>query len=86
MRMNVTFWFVPWAVVTTAVLVLLVWRLVTAERETIGIAPDKPSVTEQEVKLTAKLARIDFWGKALTGVSVALLLMMGATSLYNTLP
>jgi len=81
---NVMFWFVLWAAVTTAVLVLLVWRLVAAEHDTIRIAPENPSVIEAEVQLTRKLARLDFWGKTFTVASVVLLLMLGATILYNT--
>ena len=74
----------PWAVVTTAVLVLLVWRLVAADHDTIRVAPGDPKAVEEEVQLAGKLARLDFWGKAGTVASVVLLLMAGVTALYNT--
>src|SRR6516225_8095261 len=69
MSPNVMFWFVPWAAVTTVVLVLLVWRLVAGDHDTIRIAPENPRVIAEEVQLTRKLARLDFWGKAFTVAS-----------------
>jgi hypothetical protein len=82
--MKVIFWLLPWAVVTTAMLVLLVWRLLAAEQDTIRIAPGDPRVSEDAVVLTRKLARIDFWGKTCTAASVALLFLAGLAALYNT--
>ena len=84
MSPNVMFWFVPWAAVTTVVLVLLVWRLVAGDHDTIRIAPENPRVIDEEVQLTRKLARLDFWGKAFTVSSLAFLLMIVGTMLYNT--
>jgi len=77
MSTNVLFWLVPWAGVTTVVLVLLVWRMVAAEHDTIRIAPGNPSVVEEEIKLT----RLDFWGKAFT-IAFVLLLVNSRRSLY----
>jgi hypothetical protein len=84
MTTNVMFWLIPWAVVTTAVLVLLVWRLVAADNDTIRIAPEDPKAVEEEVQLAHKLKRLDLWGKALTVTSVMLLLVGGAISVYHT--
>ena len=85
MHFNETFWLIPWAVVTTAVLLLLVWRLVAADHDTIRLAPEDPKALAEEVALTRKLARLDRWGKVLTVISVVLMLMMGGISVYHVL-
>lgn len=90
MPINLTPWFVLWAIATTAVVVLFVWRVMVAKEEPAGIhvAPENDEQmveVGQEAKLAHKLDAIDRWGKVLTAVSAVLVLVMGAAWLYNGL-
>lgn len=73
-------WMILWAVSTTGVLVLFIWRVMVARHERAGIFivhGEEPDLEEQ-VKVTKSLERIDRWGKSLTMVSVILLLVVGS--------
>ena len=73
-------WMILWAVSTTGVLVLFIWRVMVARHERAGIFivhGEEPDLEEQE-KVTKALDRIDRWGKSLTVISVVLLLVVGS--------
>ena len=73
-------WMLLWAVSTTGVLVLFVWRLFVTRHERGGIfivEGEEKDLAEQN-KISRVLARIDLWGKTLTVVSVVLILVMGS--------
>ena len=80
-------WVILWALVTTGVLVLALWRLVVARREEalggLHVAAADASIPELEAKIARTLVRIDFWGKTLTVISAALILAIGVAWLYN---
>ena len=80
-------WLILWAVITTAVLVLAVWRLMVArvEKQVAGIhiAAGEEAIPEVQTKVATKLARIDFWGQMLTVISAVLVLAIGAIWLYR---
>lgn len=90
MPINLTPWFILWAIATTAVVVLFVWRVMVAKEESAGIhvAPENEAQmveVGQEAKLANKLDAIDRWGKVLTAVSAVLVLVMGVAWAYNGL-
>jgi len=73
-------WMILWAVSTTGVLVLFIWRVMVARHERAGIFivhGEEPDLEEQ-VRVTQSLDRIDRWGKSLTMVSVILLVVVGS--------
>ena len=73
-------WMILWAVSTTGVLVLFIWRVMVSRRERAGIFivhGEEPDLEEQQ-KVTKSLDRIDRWGKSLTVVSVILLMVVGS--------
>jgi len=88
MPINLTPWFILWAIATTAVVALFVARVMVAKEEPAGlhVAPENDAQMEevtQEAKLAQKLNVIDRWGKLLTAVSAVLVLFLGAAWLYN---
>lgn len=79
---------VLWALVTTVVLVLFVWRVMVTKGEprVLHVAPENEEQmveVREEVKLARKLDVIDRWGKVLTIVSAVLVLAVGAAWVYN---
>ena len=73
-------WMILWAASTTGVLVLFVWRVLVARHERGGIfivKGEEPDLAEQ-AEIAKKLARIDLWGKTLTVLSVALIVVLGS--------
>ena len=80
-------WLILWAFVTTAVLILALWRLVVARKEEqlggLHVASANEAVPALEEQIAKTLVRIDRWGKTLTVVSALLVLTIGAAWLYN---
>ena len=75
-----------WAVITSGVLLLAVWRLLLVKRKAqLGLHVTEPDagIAGLEVRIATTLARIDRWGKILTVVSAVLVLAIGALWLYN---
>ena len=73
-----------WAAVTAGAVVLLVWRILVAKQDFLRISPDR-QVVEEEIKLGGKLKRLDFWGKALTAASVAMVIVTLAVTLFRVM-
>jgi hypothetical protein len=74
-----------WAAVTAGAVVLLVWRILVAKQDFLRISPDDSQVVEEEMKLGGKLKRLDFWGKALTAASVAMVIVTLAVTLFRVM-
>jgi len=76
-----------WAIVTTAVVILALWRLVLGLHEMGGIhiASGGERELQQEAELSRREARIELWGKTLTVVSATLILGIGVAWVYNGL-
>ena len=49
------------------------------------ISPGDRQVVEEEIKLGGKLKRLDFWGKALTAASVAMVIVTLAVTLFRVM-
>ena len=75
--------FLVWGAATAGVVILLVMRALVAKREFLRIAPGDRQVVDEEVKLGSKLNRIDFWGKTLTTVSVAMVVVTAVVLLFR---
>ena len=84
---NLEPWLILWAIVTTVVLILAIWRVVVAKHDEevagIHIVEGEEKVPELQTQMARKLARIDLWGKALTVISAILIAGIGAAWLYN---
>ena len=79
-------WLILWAVITSGVLLLALWRLMVVRREEqLGMHVTEPDagIVGLEERLATRLCRIDRWGKILTVVSAILVLAIGAAWLYN---
>ncbi len=80
-------WLILWALITTAVLILALWRVVVARREVelggLHVASANAAIPVIEEKIAKTLVRIDRWGKTLTAVSALLVLAIGIAWLYN---
>ena len=77
-------WMIGWAVVTTGVVALFVWRVLVANQEPGALhVVESEQEQEQETRLATKLARIDLWGKTLTVVSALLILAIGLVWVYS---
>ena len=87
MRIDLMPYLILWAIVTTAVLILALWRLMLGLHEMGGIhlAPGGDRELQDEVKMTRREDRIELWGKTLTIVSAILILGIGAVWVYNGL-
>ncbi len=85
MPFNLTPWAIAWALVTTGVLVLYGLRLYVArgERGGIFIIKGEEPELQHQVQIATRLARIDWWGKTLTVLSVVLVVILGSCWLYN---
>ena len=85
MTFNLMPWMILWAVLTTIVIILAIWRLLGGLHELGGIhlATGGQKELEQEVRAVRKLNRIDHWGIGLTVVSAVLILAIGVAFLYN---
>ena len=80
-------WMILWALVTTAVLILALYRVLVARKEEqlggLHVASANAAIPELEEQIAKTLGRIDRWGKTLTVISALLVLAIGATWLYN---
>jgi len=86
MRIDLMPYLILWAIVTTAVVILALWRLLLGLHDQEGrIAPGGEQEMEQQGNRTRREARIEFWGKALTVVSAILILGVGLAWVYNGL-
>ena len=83
--MTYSMWLILWVAVTVGAAVLLVWRILVAKQEFIRLSPEDSRVTEAETQLDGKLKQIDFWGKTLTAVSAAMVVVAIMVSLYHVL-
>ncbi len=78
----------PFAVIGSflvlAVIVLIFWRRSVAQKEddTIHVLEDAAKVPEQ-VEIGKKLDKIDRWGKIVTAVTVAYVLLLAALFVYQ---
>lgn len=72
------------AVLTLAVLVMIIWRKTIASHEddSIHVLDDANMIPQQEA-MARKLQVIDKWGKLLTAVTVVYLLVMAAIYFYQ---
>ena len=80
----IVFW-VLWGVLALAVLALFVTRQLTASHENDSVhlaAGEVDAIIEQNV-LGSKLERIDKWGKTLTVVAAAYLIVLLCAQLYH---
>jgi hypothetical protein len=73
-------WLILWAIATTGVLVLFVWRLVVVRQEPAGIhiGEGEEHDVEEQQRIAKTLGRIDLWGKTLTVLSVLLIVAIGS--------
>jgi len=72
------------AVLTLAVLVMIIWRKTIASHEddSIHVLDDANMIPQQEA-MARKLQVIDKWGKLLTAVTAVYLLAMAANYFYQ---
>jgi hypothetical protein len=84
---DLTPWFIGWALLTTAVVVLALWRnmLGLHDMTSLFIAESERQSAEEEDRITRKIARIETWGKALTVASAMLILGIGIAWFYKIL-
>lgn len=87
MRVDLIPYLILWAIVTTAIVVLALWRLLLGlhERGGIHISPGGERELQQEAEVTRREGRIELWGKTLTVVSAILILGIGVACVYNGL-
>ena len=78
-------WLILWAIVTTVVVILAVWRVVGGLHDIgsihLGRTGDKE--TERETRFSRKLDRVERWGQVLTVLSAILIAGIGVAWLYN---
>lgn len=82
--MMLTLWIV-WAVLTTIVITLAIYRKLTARNEDdfVHLTAGETNVISQQVTVAQKLDKIDSWGKTLTIVDVAYLVVLLSVVCYN---
>ncbi len=82
--MMLTLWIV-WAVLTLVVISLAVFRKLAAGKEDayVHLADAETNVVSQQVTVAQKLDKIDSWGKTLTVVDVAFLVVLLSVLCYN---
>lgn len=87
MGTNLMPWMILWALVTTAVVVLALWRNMLGLHDLGGIhiGEGEEKDAEVEEQLTRKIARIEKWGKSLTVASGVLILGIGLLWVLNSL-
>lgn len=79
-----TLWIV-WAALTVAVIMLAVYRKVEArhERDFVHLAEAEAPAISEQVTMAQRLDRIDYWGKTLTVVDIAFLVVLLGVACYN---
>jgi hypothetical protein len=83
--MNFTPYLVLWAVLALTAAGLALYRKFIAmdEDDYIHLAPGGERIAAKQVKMAGKLDTIDFWGKAVTGITVITGVIIGAAYLYT---
>ena len=79
-----TMWIV-WAVLTIVVITLAVYRKIASRREDdfVHLADGEAGAINQQVTVARRLDKIDYWGKTLTVVDCAFLVILLAVAFYN---
>lgn len=82
---NLTPWFILWALITSVVLFLAFWRLMMGlhHSDSLHLGAGEERALEQEVQATRTMTRIESWGKTLTVVSLILIAGIGIAWFYN---
>ena len=82
---NLTPWFILWALITSVVVSLAFWRLMMGlhHSDALHLGEGEERALEQEVQATRTMTRIEFWGKTLTVVSLILIAGIGMAWFYN---
>ena len=85
MGINLLPWLVAWAILTTVLVILLLYRARLTSREVTGIRIDDTEVDLPEVqrKFAQKMEKIDSFVKRLTVVSVVMIFGIGVLWLYQ---
>jgi hypothetical protein len=87
MTINLTPWFILWALITSVVVSLAFWRLMMGlhHSDSLHLGKGEERAFEQEVQATRTMTRIELWGKTLTVVSLILIAGIGMAWFYNLL-
>jgi hypothetical protein len=82
--MMLTLW-ILWAALTLIVVTLAIYRKLAATKEDafVHLAEGEVNVISQQVTVAQKLEKIDTWGKTLTVVDVAFLVVLLSVLCYN---
>jgi len=82
--MMLTLWIV-WAVLTIIVITLAIYRKLAANKEDdyVHLSEGEANIISQQVTVAQKLEKIDTWGKTLTIVDVAYLVVLLSVVCYN---
>ena len=82
---NLTPWFILWALITSVVLSLAFWRLMMGlhHSDSLHLGTGEERALEQEVQATRTMTRIESWGKTLTVISLILIAGIGMAWFYN---
>jgi hypothetical protein len=76
---------IAWAVVTTAVLALALWRLLAGLHDDSGIhfIEGREEEIQTKTRMAQRMERIELAGKALTVVSAVMIAAIGVVYLYG---
>lgn len=87
MDLDLVPWLIAWALITTGVVVLALWRNMLGLHDFGGLylAKGEERDAEEEARITRKIARIELWGKTLTVVAAVLIVGIGAAWAYREL-
>jgi hypothetical protein len=87
MTINLTPWFILWALITSVVVALAFWRLMMGlhHSDALHLGKGEEQALEQEVQATRTMTGIELWGKTLTVVSLILIAGIGMAWFYNLL-
>jgi hypothetical protein len=79
-----TLW-IAWAALTVAVITLALFRKFATRYEDayVHLADSEAAVISEQVTVARKLDKIDYWGKTLTIVDVAFLVVLLGIAIYN---
>jgi len=87
MQIDLVPYLILWAMITTAVVILALWRLMIGLHDLGGIhiAAGGERELQREAEVTRRETRIEQWGKTLTVVSALLIVGIGFAWFYNQL-
>lgn len=79
-----TLW-IAWAALTVVVITLALFRKFATRHEDayVHLADSEAAVISEQVTVARKLDKIDYWGKTLTIVDVAFLVVLLGIAIYN---